>query len=161
MKLDLKHGGSAMFTELSRLLGVAPMFTVAAAVLMLILTVLSVRDFVAAFDQEQKSLELPQFTISSQPVGKKLYEDYAAVLARLSPVVQVTATNDALQVRIENAQHYPEFMFVLNSIQGVSDKVIWRAQELCLAGCQGAAAFATVRGLTEKVDVKLRGMSDE
>ncbi|HEX4879499.1 MAG TPA: hypothetical protein VFV39_06615 [Limnobacter sp.] len=161
MKLNMKYDGSMMATELSRLLGVAPMFTVAAAVLMLIITVFSVRDFVSTREQEQKSLELPQFSISSQPVGRKLYQDYAAVLSRLSPVVEVTVVNDALQVRIENAQHYPEFMFVMNSIQGVSDKVIWRAQEICLAGCQGAAAYATVKGLTEKVDVKLRGMNDE
>jgi len=161
MRLNFKHDGSAVITELSRLLGVAPMFTVAAAVLMLIISVLSVRDFVATLEQEKKSLELPQFSIASQPVPKKLYEDYAAVLSRLSPVVQVTTNNDSLLVRIENAEHYPEFMFVMNSIQGVSDKVIWRAQELCLAGCQGSAAFATVKGLTERVDVKLRGMDDE
>lgn len=161
MKLNLKYDSAFMATELSRLLGLAPLFTVAAAVFMLIIAMFSVRDFASSRENEQKSLELPQFSISSQPVGKKLYQDYAAVLARLSSVVDVSVTAEGLKVSIADPLHYPEFMFVMNSIQGVSDRVIWRAQEICLAGCQGSAAYAVVNGLSEKVDVQLRGVNNE
>ncbi|HEX4917368.1 MAG TPA: hypothetical protein VFV43_05680, partial [Limnobacter sp.] len=120
-----------------------------------------VRDFVANQQQEERSMRLPQFKIQSAPVPKSLYQEYAATLARLSPVVQVSSSGDSLQVSIADASHYAEFMFVLNSIQGVSDRVIWRAQEICLAGCEGTAAKAVIKGLTESVDVTLRGENDD
>lgn len=157
MKLNFKQDGAMITTELMRLLGVAPMFTLAAAVLMLIITTFSIRDFIVRQQAERKSLELPQFSISAKPVSKAVYEDYAKVLARLSANVEVTAVPEGLQIAIADAQYYPEFMFVLNSIQGVSEKVIWRAEEICLAGCKSGAASALVKGLTEKVNVKLRG----
>ncbi|HEX4843351.1 MAG TPA: hypothetical protein VFV57_06755, partial [Limnobacter sp.] len=87
MKLDLKDYSAPLVTEISRLLGVAPMLTMCAAVLMLVITTFAVRDFVANQQQEERSMRLPQFKIQSAPVPKSLYQEYAATLARLSPVV--------------------------------------------------------------------------
>ncbi|HEY1057506.1 MAG TPA: hypothetical protein VGE55_02110 [Limnobacter sp.] len=161
MKLDLKNDTSLLLTEVTRLMGLAPLLMMSAAVLMLIVTVFAVKDFVQQEQKEKRSAELPQFKLVTQSVPKKLYDEYAAVLARLSPVVRVEALKDGLEISIQNEGSYPEFMFVLNSIQGVSKNVIWRAEEICLAGCQGKASVAIVKGLTEKVQVKLRGTDHE
>ena len=69
MKLNFKQDGAMITTELMRLLGVAPMFTLAAAVLMLIITTFSIRDFIVRQQAERKSLELPQFSISAKPMA--------------------------------------------------------------------------------------------
>lgn len=95
------------------------------------------------------------------PVGMAVYSDYARVLSRLSPDVQVTADRSGIRIEIVDAAHYAEFMYVLNSIQGVSKDVVWHAEEICLAGCAGKASLALVKGMTEKVEVKLRGQDNE
>ncbi len=161
MKLDLKNDSAYVFHEVSRLLGIAPLLTLLAAAFMLVMAIFTLKDFMYNRSEEAKSLQLPQFNIQSRPVSKKLYEDYAATLARLSPAVSVTANQDALLISISSQVHYPEFMYVLNSIQGVSKNVIWRADEICLAGCSGASATAKVKGLTESVEVSLRGNENE
>lgn len=161
MKLDLKQDTSMILSEMSRLIGLAPLLTMLAAVLMLVVTVFSIRDFMRTELKESRGAELPQFSLSRQSVAAPLYEDYAAVLTRLSPAVRVVARKDALEVSIQDAAHFPEFMFVLNSIQGVTKNVIWQAEEICLAGCPDKASFAVVKGITEKVQVKLRGGEHE
>lgn len=161
MKLDLKNNTSLWATEASRLLGVAPVFAMMGAVLMLILAVFSVKDILNANQTEKKSAELPQFTLKREPVGKAVYEDYATVLARLSADVRVEVERNGLRINIADPGKYAEFMYVLNSIQGVSKDVIWQAEEICLAGCSGAASYAVVKGVVEKVEVKLRGQGDE
>lgn len=161
MKLDFKTDSSLLMTEVSRMLGLAPVFTMMVAIIMLVLVVFSVQGFLTETQKEKKSMELPTFTLKKLPVGKKIYEDYAVVLARLSPHVKVTAEKDGIRIGITDAAKYAEFMFVLNSVQGVSKDVVWQAKEICLAECGGSASTALVSGITEKVEVKLRGLENE
>jgi hypothetical protein len=161
VKLDFKTDSSLLMTEVSRMLGLAPIFTMMIAVIMLVLVVFSVQDFLVEAQKEKKSLELPSFTLNKLPVGKKVYEDYSLVLARLSPFVSVSAEKDGIRISITDPARYAEFMFVLNSVQGVSKDVVWSAKEICLAECGGSASTALVSGIIEKVDVKLRGPENE
>jgi hypothetical protein len=161
VKLDLKNNSAVWITEASRLMGLAPMFAMMCAVVMLVLAVFSVNDLLQATGTEKKSQELPEFSLKKVPVGKAVYEDYARVLGRLSPDVRVVANRDSIRIEIADPSKYAEFMYVLNSIQGVSKDVVWHADEICLAGCTGSASLATVKGMTEKVEVKLRGQGDE
>ena len=161
MKLDLKNNSAVWITEASRLMGLAPMFAMMCAVVMLVLAVFSVNDLLQATGTEKKSQELPEFSLKKVPVGKAVYEDYARVLGRLSPDVRVVANRDSIRIEIADPSKYAEFMYVLNSIQGVSKDVVWHADEICLAGCTGSASLTTVKGMTEKVEVKLRGQGDE
>ena len=155
MKLDLKNNSTLWITEASRLMGLAPVFAMMCAVVMVILAAFSVNEI------ERKSQELPEFTLKRVPVGKVVYEDYARVLARLSPDVRVVANRDSIKIDIADPSKYAEFMYVLNSIQGISKDVVWHAEEICLAGCAGQASLAIAKGMTEKVEVKLRGQGDE
>jgi hypothetical protein len=161
MKLDFKTDSSLLMTEVSRMLGLAPIFTMMVAVVMLILAVFSIQEFLTETQKEKKSLELPNFTLKKSPVGKKVYDDYSVVLARLSPHVKVTAEKGGILIGISDPARYAEFMFVLNSVQGVSKDVVWTAKEICLAECAGSASSALVSGVTEKVEVKLRGPENE
>jgi hypothetical protein len=161
VKLDLKNNTALWVTEASRLLGLAPVFSMMCAVTMLILAVFSVNDVLRNAEVQKKSQELPEFSLKKVPVGNAVYNDYARVLARLSPDVQVAADRDGIRIEIASPAHYAEFMYVLNSVQGVSRDVVWHAQEICLAGCSGKASVAVVRGMTEKVEVKLRGQNNE
>lgn len=161
MKLDLKNNSSLWVAEASRLMGLAPVFAMMCAVIMVILAAFSVNDFLRANEIERKSQELPEFTLKRVPVGKLVYEDYARVLSRLSPDVQVLANRDSIKIDIADPSKYAEFMYVLNSVQGISKDVVWHAEEICLAGCSGQASMAIVKGMTEKVEVKLRGQGDE
>ncbi|MCQ8897574.1 hypothetical protein NQT62_14120 [Limnobacter humi] len=161
MKLDLKTDASMLLNEVSRLLGLAPLMVMMAAVLMVVVTALAVKDFIKSEQTEKKNAELPQFKLLTEPVPASLYAEYAAVLQRLSPAVVVEASKDSLEISIAKEANFPEFMFVLNSIQGVSKKVIWKADDICLASCKGKASYAVVKGITEKVQVKLRGQGNE
>ena len=162
MKLDFKGDASLFATEISRLLGIAPILMMMGAVMMLIVAVFTVQDFVKEGGKEKRSMELPQFSLKKLPAGKKIYEDFAVVLGRLSPDVSVKVEKEGLRISITDAGKYPEFMYVLNSIQGVSENVVWSAKEICLAACGGgAASFALINGYTEKVEVKLRGKGNE
>jgi hypothetical protein len=161
VKLDFKTDFSLLMTEVSRMLGLAPVFTMMVAVFMLMLAVFSVQDFLAEAQKEKKSTELPTFTLNKSPVGKMIYEDYSRVLARLSPYVNVVAEREGIRISINDPARYAEFMFVLNSVQGVSKDVVWTAKEICLADCAGSASTALVSGIIEKVEVKLRGPENE
>lgn len=161
MKLDMKNSTALWVSEASRLMGLAPVFTMMCAVLMVVLAVFSVSDFLKMAEVEQKSQELPEFTLKTVPVEKSVYEEYARVLARLSPEVRVSAGNDHLRIEVADPARYTEFMYVLNSIQGISKDVVWKAEEICLAGCAGIASQATVKGIREKIEVKLRGQGNE
>jgi hypothetical protein len=161
MRLDFKTDASMLMTEVSRMLGLAPILTMMIAVVMLVLAIFSVQDLLVETRKEQKSMELPAFALKKLPVGKKVYEDYAAVLGRLSPHVMVAGEKDGLRIDISDPAYYAEFMYVLNSVQGVSKDVVWKAKEICLAGCSGKASTALVTGIIEKVEVKLRGQENE
>jgi hypothetical protein len=161
VKLDLKNSSALWVTEASRLMGLAPVFAMMSAVLMIVLAAFSFSDFLKVAETERKSQELPEFILKRLPVDKSVYEEYASVLARLSPDVRVTATKDHLRIEVADPARYSEFMYVLNSVQGVSRDVVWKADEICLAGCTGGASQAIVKGMTEKVEVKLRGQGDE
>lgn len=161
MKLDLKSNSSMWVAEASRLLGLAPVFTMMCAVLMLVLAVFSVNDLLKASETERKSEELPEFSLKQLPVGRVVYEEYAAILGRLSPDVQVVANRDSIRIEIADPAKFAEFMYVLNSVQGLSKDVVWKADEICLAGCSGKASQAVIKGITEKVEVKLRGQGNE
>jgi len=161
MRLDFKTDASMLMTEVSRMLGLAPIFTMMIAVLMLVLAIFSVKDLLAETQKEKKSMELPAFALKKLPVGKKVYEDYSAVLGRLSTHVTVFAEKDGIRIEIVDPAKYAEFMYVLNSVQGVSKDVVWKAREICLAGCSGKASSALVSGIIEKVEVKLRGQDNE
>lgn len=161
MKLDLKYDSAYIATEVSRLLGVAPLLSALAAVLMMVIAVFAVRDFVQTLGQEKRFVELPQFSVKSAAVPPKLYADYAATLNRLSPVVNVSADKDSIRINISNAANFSEFMFVLSSVQGVADNVIWKADEICLMRCNGGVATAVIKGVTEQVEVQLRGNGND
>lgn len=161
MKLDFRNSNALWVTEASRLMGLAPVFAMMCAVLMTVLAVFSVTDFLKVAETERKSQDLPEFNLKRMPVESAVYEDYARVLARLSPEVLVTAGKDSLRIEVSDPARYSEFMYVLNSIQGISRDVVWKADEICLAGCSGAASQAIVKGMTEKVEVRLRGQDDE
>lgn len=161
MKLDFKTDSSLLMTEVSRMLGLAPIFTMIVAIIMLVLAVFSIQDFLIETQKEKKSMELPTFTLEKSPVSEKVYEDYSVILARLSPHVKVTAEKEGIRIGITDLAKYTEFMFVLNSVQGVSKDVVWKAKEICLAECVGSASSALVSGIIEKVEVKLRGPENE
>lgn len=161
MRLDFKTDASMLMTEVSRMLGLAPIFTMMIAVMMLVLAIFSVQDLLAETQKEKKSMELPAFALKKSPVGKRVYEDYSAVLGRLSPHVTVVAEKDGIRIEITDPAKYAEFMYVLNSVQGISKDVVWKAREICLAGCSGKASSALVTGIIEKVEVKLRGQGNE
>lgn len=161
MKLDFKTDSSLLMTEVSRMLGLAPIFTMIVAIIMLVLAVFSIQDFLIETQKEKKSMELPTFTLKKSPVSEKVYEDYSVILARLSPHVKVTAEKEGIRIGITDLAKYTEFMFVLNSVQGISKDVVWKAKEVCLAECAGNASSALVSGIIEKVEVKLRGPENE
>lgn len=161
MRLDFKTDASMLMTEVSRMLGLAPILTMMVAVMMLVLAIFSVQDLLLETRKEQKSMELPAFALKKLPVGKKVYEDYSVILGRLSPFVTVAAEKDGIRIDIADPAKYAEFMYVLNSVQGISKDVVWKAQEICLAGCSGKASTALVTGIIEKVEVKLRGQENE
>ena len=161
MKLDLKSNATEWITEASRLMGLAPMFAMMCAVLMLTMAVYSVQDLVASGQSERVSVSLPEFKLNKQPIGASLYEEYARVLGKLAPEVEVLAEKGGIRITISDRARFAEFMYVLNSIQGLSKDVIWHAEEICLASCGGKASQALVKGSTEKVEVKLRGESNE
>lgn len=157
MKLNLNASGIKVFEEVSRLMGLAPLIALTLAVMMTVLAVFAVKDFLYTSQEQNKAKENPKFEVSKAPVSAKAYENYAFVLQRISPGVKVQADKDKLVIESPTAEAFPEFMYVLNSIQGLSNKVIWKAEEICLAGCQGAASKAIVTGFEEKVKVTLRG----
>lgn len=157
MKLNLNAGGVKMFEEASRFMGLAPMFALTLAVLMTVLAVFAVKDFLAVNAEQTKAKDNPKFEVKKAPVSAKAYENYAFILQRMSPSVKVIADKDKLVIESPSAESFTEFMYVLNSIQGLSNKVIWKAEEICLAGCQGAVSKAIVTGFEEKVKVTLRG----
>lgn len=161
MKLDLRTNAADWVSEASRLMGLGPVLVTMGAVLMLVLAVFSVNDLMRATQQKAKSAELPEFTLKKQPVPKGVYEDYAATLSRLSPHVQVATEKNGIRIQIMSPEHYSEFMYVLNSIQGVAENVVWQAEEICLAGCAGKASEALVNGVIERVEVKLRGATND
>lgn len=157
MKLNLSASGIKVFEEVSRLMGLAPLIALTLAVLMTVLAVFAVKDFLYTNQEQTKTKENPKFEVAKSPVSAKAYENYAFVLQRISPGVKVQADKDKLVIESPTVETFPEFMFVLNSIQGLSNRVIWKAEEICLAGCQGAASKAIVTGFEEKVKVTLRG----
>lgn len=161
MKLDVKHNGTQWLTEASRLMGLAPVFSMMCAMIMVVLSVHSVIDVIRVAGLERKSQDLPEFSLKSIPVGEVVYEEYAQVLSKLSPDVKVLGSRDGIKIDIADSSKYAEFMYVLNSVQGLSKDVIWHAEEICLAGCSGQGSQALVKGTTEKVEVKLRGQSNE
>jgi hypothetical protein len=160
IKFDVKNNSTLWITEVSRLLGVAPVFAMMCAVVMLILAVFALGDLVQSRGIQKKSQELPEFNLKVVPVTKAVYEDYAKVLGRLSPDVRVSASNDSIKIEIADASKYAEFMYVLSGVQGVSKDIVWRAEEICLAGCAGQASLAVIKGMTEKVEVTLRGKDE-
>ena len=146
MKLDFRTNTAEWLSEASRLMGLGPVLVSMGAVLMLILAVFSVVDLMKTTQQKAKSAELPEFTLKRVPISKSVYEDYASTLMRLSPHVQVLTEKNGIRIQIASAEHYSEFMYVLNSIQGVAEGVVWKADEICLAGCSGKASEALVKG---------------
>ncbi|WP_370260690.1 hypothetical protein [Limnobacter sp.] len=161
MKLDYKANTALLLNEASRLMGLGPVIVMMGAVLMTIVAVFSLTDLVRASQETAKSAELPEFVLIKRPVGRAVYEEYATVLSRLSPHVSVGFEKDGLRVQINDANYYADFIYVLNSIQGVAQDVVWQAEEICLATCSGAASTALVKGVVEKVEVKLRGHANE
>ena len=161
MKLDVKHNSALWLTEASRLMGLAPVFSMMCAMIMVILSVHSVIDVIRVAELERKSQELPEFTLKRVPVGAAVYEEYAQVLSRLSPDVKVLGSREGIKIDVADSSKYAEFMYVLNSVQGLSKDVVWHAEEICLAGCSGLGSQALVKGTTEKIEVKLRGQGDE
>ena len=157
MKLDFKNDASYLVNEITRLLGLAPLLMMIASVLMLVVSTFAVRDFVANKAQLRQATELPQFEIKVDPVGKRVYDNYAEVLGRLTRNVKVSSSVSGLKIEISDPNSYADFMFVLNSVQGVSKDVVWEAEEICLAGCAGAVSMALIKGVRETVSVKLRG----
>ena len=57
MKLDLKNNSALWVAEASRLMGLAPVFAMMCAVVMVILAAFSVNDFLRATEMERKSQE--------------------------------------------------------------------------------------------------------
>lgn len=148
-------------SEASRLMGLGPVLVTMSAVLMLVLAIFSVVDLMKTLQEKATDAELPEFTLKRVPIARTVYEDYANTLSRLSPHVQVLTEKNGIRIQILSAEHYSEFMYVLNSIQGVADNVVWQAEEICLAGCPGKASEALVKGVTERVEVKLRGAKND
>lgn len=157
MKLDFKNDSTAIFNEMGRLLGLAPVLLMMVATISLVVTVIKVGDFLSQKSRVAQLAELPRFEIKVSPVGESLYENYAQILSRLSTQVEVVGSAKGLKIRIAKAVDYPEFMFVLNSVQGISKDVVWKADEICLAHCTDGASVAVIKGVRETVSVKLKG----
>lgn len=155
MTVKITSGASSLADEIARLMGLGPVLAFSVALLMLVLAIFSVKGFMAELKQDSKSKDVPEFKVKSTAVSTKAYENYAFVLQRLSPVVRVSAEKEKLQIEIQQAEAFPEFMYVLGNVQGLSDRVVWKADEICLAGCTGAASRAVIRGYEEKVNVTL------
>lgn len=161
MKIDLRNNTTLLLAEAVRLIGLAPVFAMMSAVVMLVLAVFSVDDMLRVTKSEKIGSTLPEFTLRKLPVTASVYEEYARVLGRLSPDVQVRSDSEGIRIEIADANKYAEFMYVLNSVQGLSKGVVWQASEICLAGCSGGASSAIVKGMTETIEVKLRGNINE
>lgn len=157
--LSLKSDGKRILAEMARLSGVAPLLAMMAAIVMLAMAVQSVHGFFEVKEKAEQGQRLPKFTLASRPVGKVAYERYAQVLAKVSPQVTVTASMDGLKISVPNTAFYPEFMYVLANVQGLSERVIWKAQTLCLVKCNGGAGTAHLVGFEEEISVSLRGES--
>ncbi|WP_288108054.1 hypothetical protein [Limnobacter sp.] len=157
MKLDFKNDSTMIFNEMGRLLGLAPVLLMMVATISLVATVVKVGDFLSQRSKVSQLAELPSFQINVNPVDQSLYESYARVLSRLSSQVEVTGSAKGLVIRIAKATDYPEFMYVLNSVQGISKDVVWKADEICLAKCTEGASVAIIKGVRETVSVKLKG----
>lgn len=157
MKLDFKSDSSAISREITRLLGLAPLVLLMVATLSLVVTVIKVSDFFTKKNQVSQLAELPKFEIRVNPVDKNLYQNYASILSRLSTQVEVVGSDAGLKIRIAKPTEFPEFMFVLNSVQGLSKDVVWKADEICLASCSDGASVALIKGVRETVTVKLKG----
>ncbi|MDX1668441.1 MAG: hypothetical protein R3194_03395, partial [Limnobacter sp.] len=117
----------------------------------------SVNSFMKEAREEERKSTLPKFTLQTTPVGKATYEAYARVLGKISKQVAVKADHTGLIVSIHDVNHFPEFMYVLNSVQGLSQRVIWKAESICLAKCDGAKAIALIKGVEESIEVSLKG----
>lgn len=153
--LKLTWHSKKVLDEASKLLGLAPVLSFGVAILVLILAVFALRDLWSVHQAEQKQAKQPQFKVQTVGVTQKAYENYAFVLQRLNPLIKVTADKESLLVEASQPELFAEFMMVLNSVQGLSNRVVWRAEEICLAGCNGAASRAVIKGTEEKVTVKL------
>lgn len=157
MKGNHKSLSGKMLLELLKLQGVAPFIALLCAVGMFAQAAYSVNLFMKEAQEEERNARLPKFTLKSNPVGRTAYESYAEILNRISPKVNVKGEAKGLVVSIGDANHYPEFMYVLNSIQGLSKRVIWRADSICLAKCEGAQGLAVIQGVEESIEVSLKG----
>ncbi|HEX4918281.1 MAG TPA: hypothetical protein VFV43_10320 [Limnobacter sp.] len=161
MKIDFRSNSAVWLTEFTRLLGLAPVFIMMCAVSMLIVAVSSIQNVLSAEKTTGQQADLPQFILKKEPVGKQMYEEYAKVLSKLSAQVEVRGEPNGLYISITDAAHYGDFMYVMNSVQGLSKDVIWHAEEFCLAACEGKASKAVVKGQVERVQVSLKGANDE
>lgn len=157
MKGNHKSLNGKVLLELLKLQGVAPFIVLLCAVAMLAQAAYSVNLFMKEAQEVERNSRLPKFTLKSNPVGRKAYESYAEVLNRISPKVMVKGESKGLVVSINDANHYPEFMYVLNSVQGLSKRVIWQADSICLAKCEGAQGMAVIQGVEESIEVSLKG----
>lgn len=152
-----KSFNGRMLLELLKLQGAAPFIVLLCALGMLAQAAYSVNDFMREAKEEERNARLPKFTLKTNPVGRKAYESYAEILNRISPNVVVKGDSRGLVVSINDANHYPEFMYVLNSVQGLSSRVIWRADSICLAKCEGNQGMAVIQGVEESIEVSLKG----
>lgn len=154
--LGFKNDSGKVASQMASLMGLAPILAVGLAIGMVVLTTSSIQGFFATkADSEQKG-SLPKFVVNQRPVGLVAYERYAQVLDRLSKDISVKGTKEGINIVMSNAANYPEFMFILSSIQGLSNKVIWQADSICLGRCSGGAGSALVKGFEEGVSVSLR-----
>eukprot|EP01030_Chromulinospumella_sphaerica_P007729 gene7729-7558_t len=101
--VEIEHKGGKPFTSIPQAIqGITERF---------------INDFLRTNEIERKSQELPEFTLKRVPVGKVVYEDYARVLARLSPDVRVVANRDSIKIDIADPSKYAEFMYVINGMK--------------------------------------------
>ncbi|MFN7835431.1 MAG: hypothetical protein ACK5NY_06560 [Burkholderiaceae bacterium] len=152
MKLDWKLHWLALLKSLPANLGLLSPALLLVAVCMVVVATHSTRKLVsqiysAASAQQSQSVEVRKI-----PLRALEYQSYVSSMRRLSPVVRFEQSRggDAIEVSVDNADSYAEFMYALASLQSFSESVIWEAQEVCVAGCEGAASKAVIKGFKQQ-----------
>ncbi len=152
MRLDIKKHWIQIVKRLPLKSGIMPPTLIVAAAVMSVVAAHSAKSFIGniysvASVKAVKSVELKRIPLS--PIE---YQGYLTTMKRLSPVVRFDAgkRGENIEVTINSAEHFSEFMYALASLQSFTESVLWEAQELCIATCEGAAVKAVIRGYKQQ-----------
>ena len=155
MKLDLKQHWLPLIKSLPNNICLIPPALLIASVFMIVAATTSTRQLVAQLSTAVTTPQGKSIDLEKLPLKAVEYQSYLASMRRLSPVVrfEIPRGGDAIEVSVESADNYAEFIYALSTMQSYSDAVVWEATEICIAGCEGSAAKATIKGFKQRFTV--------